>query len=102
MVQQLNIYTDHKNLTYKNCNTGRVLRWILIIEEYGLDIKYIPSKNNLAADALPQLPNNGNQETTHESMYLRHVPAQDFPFYLIIWYITKTIPNLLEYDQFVM
>ena len=53
----------------KNFNTGRVLWWRLILEEYGHDIEYIKGKKNIAADALSQLPNNGNQETTHEQTY---------------------------------
>ena len=36
--QQLKIYTDHKNLTYKKFNTDRVLCWILILEEYSPEI----------------------------------------------------------------
>ena len=32
--QKLQIYTDHKNLTCKIFNTGRLLRWRLILEEY--------------------------------------------------------------------
>ena len=31
-----------------------------------------------------------------------HGPAQDVPFELILWYIAKTIPTLLEYDQYIM
>ena len=37
----LRIYTDHKNLICKHFNTDIVLRWRLILEEYGPDIKYI-------------------------------------------------------------
>ena len=46
-----------------------MLWWILILEEYGLDIEYILGKKNIAADALSCLLNNGNQDTTHESTY---------------------------------
>ena len=41
----------------------------LILEEHGLDIEYIQSEKNRAADVLSRLPNNGNKETTHESTY---------------------------------
>ena len=44
LVQILIIYTDHKNLTWKNFNTDHVLWWRLILEEYSPDIKYIPEK----------------------------------------------------------
>ena len=39
--QKLQMYTDHKNLKCKKINTNIVLRWILIIEDYGPDIEYI-------------------------------------------------------------
>ena len=66
----IKIYTDHKNLTCKNFNTDRVLRWSLILEEYGPDIKYIPDRKKKSAGELSRLTNNGNQEITHESTYL--------------------------------
>ena len=43
--QILRIYTDHKNLTGNVLNTDIVLRWRLIIENYGLHIEYIQGKN---------------------------------------------------------
>ena len=70
MVQKLNIYTDHKNLTCKNFNTDKVLPHIIILEKCSLDTEYIPGNKNIDAYALSQLPNNVNQKTTHESTYL--------------------------------
>ena len=32
---QITVYNDHKNLTYKTFNTERVMRWRLILEEFG-------------------------------------------------------------------
>ena len=69
MNQTLRIYSDHKNRTCKNVYTGIVLRWRIIIEAYGLDIKYIKDENYIVADTLSILLLNGNQETTQESTY---------------------------------
>ena len=53
--QKIKVYTDHKNLTYKNFNTERVMRWRLILEEYGPELNYIKGVKNVVADALSRL-----------------------------------------------
>ena len=47
---QITVYTDHKNLAYKSFNTERVMRWRLILEEFGPELKYIKGENNVVAD----------------------------------------------------
>ena len=65
--QQIRVYTDHKNLTYKNFNTERVMRWRLVLEEYGPELDYVKGESNIVADALsrldlePQIKNNETQ-----------------------------------------
>ncbi len=49
------VHTDHKNLTCKNFNTERVIRWRLILEEYGPELLYIKGEKNIVADALSRL-----------------------------------------------
>ena len=50
-------------------NNNSVLHWWLIIEQYSPEIEYIPGNKNIVAYTLSQLPINGNQSTTNESMY---------------------------------
>ena len=49
------IYTDHNPLVFlnrlKNKNQ-RLLRWSLTLQGYDLDIRHIPGKENVIADAL--------------------------------------------------
>ena len=50
-------------------NTDIVLRWRLILEEYGTDIEYIKGGNNIFEDGISSTPLNRNQETTQKSTY---------------------------------
>ncbi len=54
--QKIIVYTDHKNLIYNNLQTDRVLRWRLLLEEYGVDIRYIKGEKNTVADVLSRYP----------------------------------------------
>ena len=53
--QQITVFTDHKKLTYKRFNTERVMRWRLILEEFGPQLTYINGEKNIVADALSHL-----------------------------------------------
>jgi RNase H-like domain found in reverse transcriptase len=53
--QDIVVYTDHKNLSYKVFNTQRVMRWWLLIKEYGPTLQYVKGVNNVVADALSRL-----------------------------------------------
>ena len=53
--QQVVVHTDHLNLTHKQFNTDRVMRWRLILEEYGVSLTYVKGTTNIVADALSRL-----------------------------------------------
>ncbi len=58
--QVIVVYTDHKNLTYDDLQSDRVLRWRLLLEEYGVDIQYIKGASNIVADVLSRYPTTNN------------------------------------------
>ena len=60
--QQITVFTDHKNLTYKNFNSERVMRWRLVFEEFGPDLQYIKVNHNDVADTLSRLKIDDDQE----------------------------------------
>ena len=51
---------------YANFNTDRVIRWRLIIEEYGPNLKYIEGPKNIVADALSRLGLKDNPDFTNK------------------------------------
>ena len=62
------VHTDHKNLTYEKCSSDRVMRWCLLIKEFGPEFKYIKGKHNLIADALSRLELNPEEKPTAQCM----------------------------------
>ena len=52
---KIKVYTDHKNLVFTTFNTERVLRWRMVLEEYGPELVYIKGPDNVVADALSRL-----------------------------------------------
>jgi hypothetical protein len=50
------VYTDHKNNTFNGLKASdRVLRLLLLLEEYGVTFEYVPGKKNVVVDALSSL-----------------------------------------------
>ncbi len=55
--QQINVFTDHKNLRQDGLGwtSNRVTCWRILLEEYGPKIIYIKGIHNTVADAISQL-----------------------------------------------
>ena len=60
--QRIKVFTDHKNLVHESelKTSQRVMRWRLLLEEYGPEIVYIKGPKNVVADALSRLPKQGD------------------------------------------
>jgi len=53
---KIRIYTDHRNLTYNNLTSQRVLRWRCLLESFNAEWNYLEGKLNILADAFSRLP----------------------------------------------
>ena len=53
-----------------------MLRWRLILEDYGPDIEYIKGDKNILADALSIFLTNENQETKQKSTYQKEIVSE--------------------------
>ena len=61
---KIRVYSDHKNLVHAATmsQSQRVMRWRLILEEYGPDIMHIKGEDNIVADAISRLPTANNDQ----------------------------------------
>ena len=52
------VHTDHLNLCHETLllSSDRIMRWRLLLEEYGVKLKHIEGKKNVVADMLSRYP----------------------------------------------
>ena len=79
--QKITVCTTHKNLTFKNFNTDRVMCWRLVIKEFGPEFQYIQGKKNVVADALSRLDiaNNTAEPTLPQQAELLGLEESEIP-----------------------
>ena len=49
------VHTDHKNIIYGNLSNDRIVRWRLLLEEFGPRYEHVAGVDNVVADALSRL-----------------------------------------------
>ena len=52
----INVYTNHKNLTFNTLSVKQVLRWRTYINQFGADLSYIEEKKDVLAGCFSRLP----------------------------------------------
>jgi RNase H-like domain found in reverse transcriptase/Integrase zinc binding domain len=73
------IFTDHKNLSFSNFTSSRVLCWRLMIAEFGPKIQYIKRTHNTVANALSRLLCLAAYSTEELFSAIDYDPSDDFP-----------------------
>ena len=52
----INVYTNHKNLTFNNLSAPRVMRCKIFLEQYSINLIYVTGKTKVFADCFLRLP----------------------------------------------
>ena len=81
MGQELIVHTDHLNLLYKKLASARLVRWRMLLEEYGPTFEHIQGTKNVVADALSRLDMQtkvqDTQKDTEPSTQLSYLTEED-------------------------
>jgi hypothetical protein len=64
---EIEIQTDHQNLTQRDLKSPRLLHWRLLIEEFAPKLVYIKGANNVVADGLSRLPLSASERKQESS-----------------------------------
>ena len=73
----INTFADHRNLTFANFNTQRVLRWRCYVEEYAPTLFYLQGKLKVLADAFSRLPKFDSLEIIEGKSDMDSIPLQN-------------------------
>jgi hypothetical protein len=55
----------HKNILHRKLSSDRIIRWRLLLEEYGPEYGHISGKDNVVADALSRMEADFNDKKTY-------------------------------------
>ena len=81
MGNRIIVHTDHLNLLYKKLASARLVRWRMLLEEFGPEFKHIEGKKNVVADALSRMdmsPKQYDEENdTHQDRQLSYLTTKD-------------------------
>ena len=96
--QRIVVHTDHLNLLYKKLASNRLVRWRMLIEEFGPQFVHVKGEENVAADALSRLDieaNESDEIITDEEprplsyMQTKEILNEEFPM----------LPSLIRREQ---
>ena len=92
MGQALVVHTDHLNLLYKKLASACLVRWQMLLEEYGPTVQHIQGEKNIVTDALTRL----------ELSQKQHDEIQDTKVTTQLSYVNQTDLNEVLEEVFPM
>ncbi|XP_052198389.1 uncharacterized protein LOC127805674 [Diospyros lotus] len=93
------VFTDHSAIKYllsKQDAKPRLIRWVLLLQEFDLEIKDKKGAENLVADHLSRLEKHGNNEPAHDEI------REEFPDEKVLAIQTPQIAWYAEFVNFIV
>jgi transposase InsO family protein len=70
--QKVIVHTDHKNILYGNLTNDRIIRWRLLLEEFGPEYHHIKGEDNVVADALSRIHRESDEPAEVDATRIAH------------------------------
>jgi len=89
--QRLVVHTDHLNILYSKLPSPRIVRWRLLLEEYGATFEHVKGEDNVVADTLSRHPNTDSDDDDDVTVplgkqmayYVANIPTTEEVYFLI-------------------
>ena len=104
----ITVYTDHRNNTFSNIQTQRVMRWRLYLDDFGVKLSYVKGADNHMADMLSRLPSKrqdklplniiSNDNTSQSQSFYSLLEDEDLVDCFVNLPANENVPFELRYD----
>ena len=105
--QHIIVYTDHINLTRDNIgqSSDRTMRWVLLLQEFNVELRYVKGVDNTVADAIsrldycPKINPHADDEVDEHGKWRHHDRHKKWNFMMTLWAHYDSTESLDDSDR---
>ncbi len=105
--QHIIVYTDHINLTRDNIgqSSDRTMRWVLLLQEFNVELRYVKGVDNTVADAIsrldycPKLNPHADDEVDEHGKWRHNDRHEKWNFMMTLWTHYDSTESLDDSDR---
>ena len=105
--QHIIVYTDHINLTRDNIgqSSDRTMRWVLLLQEFNVELRYVKGVDNTVADAIsrldycPKINPHADDEVDEHGKWRHNDRHEKWNFMMTLWAHYDSTVSLDDTDR---
>lgn len=105
--QHIIVYTDHINLTRDNIgqSSDRTMRWVLLLQEFNVELRYVKGVDNTVADAIsrldycPKINPHADDEVDEHGKWRHNDRHEKWNFMMTLWAHYDSTESLDDSDR---